>query len=369
MAQELTLEKNNDYLAHPLPDRFLSTPQAEFVLPVMLAGLDAIRNSLPEISSEVETKIAELRTQFIALANSATQQASDIEAIVDLTQMVEINGNRVSLREAFSIFNETLENAVVKIVDFSRLSVSMATQFDSAIHNLEDIQGFIKTINAITRQTKLLSINASIEAARAGKEGEGFAVVAEEVKKLSEQVSKLSMEMGTRVGEIAKSVNKSYSTLQEVTSIDMTDNIMLQDHIRQIMDQIIRQNEKVGSVLSHAVEASKASAAAISSNVIHLQFQDHVSQVLGSITSVLREITQNLEDSYPMEGITANGSAAIALDTEFMDALARAFLLSELKKKYYSALQARGCHGSLLAETEEEDDETTTNDDDDIELF
>ena len=340
-----------------------------YAFPVILAALDAVCQCLPEISQEVESKVAQLRQQFLALAEASTQQAGDIEEIVELTHTVEIDGHRVSLKDAFAIFNDTLEKAVCKIVEISKLSVSMATQFDTTVHNLQDISNFIQAIHGITRQTKLLSINASIEAARAGKEGEGFAVVAEEVKKLSEHVAQLSTQMDTRVNEILGSVSKSYETLQKVTAIDMTDNIMLQDQVRKIMEQIIAQNDRINEVLNHAVKATKTSAQSIGYSVMGMQFQDHTAQVLGSSCAVLKSVVETLEESFPSSGLSADGRASIPLDMDYMDNLAQTFLLSELKKKFSAALHARGCRDGILTESPGMAALAQDKDDDDIELF
>lgn len=340
------------------------SPPPALLLPILLAGLDTIRASLPDASLEVEVKIARLREQFVALAETSTRQAHHIEAIADLTQTVEIEGSRVSLKDAFDMFGDTLENAVGKIIDISKLSVAMASQFDGAVHNLENISELIQNIHSITRQTKLLSINASIEAARAGKDGEGFAVVADEVKKLSEHVSSLSVEMDKRVKEILTTVTKSYQMLRQVIAIDMTDNILLHDHIHSMMEQIIHQNNNINSVLTDAVRTSKESALAIGHCVMDMQFQDHVSQVLQSDARVLDEIIQAIERAYPSDGLTDDGALDIHLDEEWMQALAQSFLLSELKNKFSGALAGRGVQGGRLTQAPEKD-----ADDDDVVLF
>jgi methyl-accepting chemotaxis protein len=320
------------------------TASEDNTLAPLLAALSAMRSYLPDTSREVEEKTAALRDQFSTLADAATKQATYIEEIVELSHTVEIDGCRVSLRDAFTMFNEVLERAVGKIVELSRLSVSMAGQFDVAIKNLADVSGFIHTINIITRQTKLLSINASIEAAHAGKEGEGFGVVASEVKKLSEQVQRLSHEMRERVGYISASVNKSYDTLQRVTAIDMTDNIMLQDHVNAIVGQIIQQNERIHGVLGQAASDSKESARAIAGMVMTMQFQDHVSQIIGSTTNALEIVERTL-------GAAGTPSESPAGSEEMVQTLMRAFLLSELQKKYRIALF--GADGMAAAASEE----------------
>ncbi len=319
-----------------LPEHEAYKPADNTYTSVIQAALEAMQQYLPNTSAEVEGKVAELREQFVSLANAATKQAEDIEEIVELTHTVEVDGKRITLQEAFDLFNETLQVAVGRIVNFSKLSVSMASQFDAAANNLSAVSGFIKTINSITRQTKLLSINASIEAAHAGKEGEGFAVVAEEVKKLSEQVASLSEEMENRVGKITDSVNKSYSTLQEVTSIDMTDNILLKDHIQGIVDQTLQQNVRIQGVLDRAVTDTKASAQAISGMVMGLQFQDHVAQVLDSTTVTLGKLDNALGS--PPRDDDGNAMSKEA----FIEMVAQSLLLSELKKQFTERLIHHG---------------------------
>ncbi len=354
----------------PLPDAHAATytrlVTPALVAPLLLAALDAIRGSLPEISSEVEFKIMQIREQFITLAESSSHQATNIEAIVELTKTVELDGGRVSLHDAFRIFNDTLEHAVGKIVDISRLSVSMASQFEKTMTNLQDISDFIQNIHNITRQTKLLSINASIEAARAGKEGEGFAVVADEVKKLSEYVANLSAQMDVRVQDILKTVGMSYDTLQKVTAIDMTDNILLRGQMNTMMEQIILQNTRISTVLNDAVTTSKDAAKTITQTVMDMQFQDRISQVLDASGRVLGEVSETLEASTPSYDPASHQNGGSSLDSELKSTLAENFVLSELRKKFFHALHARGFDSET---PEQEESVPDTGDDDDIVLF
>src|SRR6185369_9336604 len=76
-----------------------------------------------------------------------------------------------------------------------------------------------RLINEIAEQTNLLALNATIEAARAGEAGKGFAVVASEVKNLANQTAKATEEIASHVGAIQTETQRSVSAIQGVASI------------------------------------------------------------------------------------------------------------------------------------------------------
>ncbi len=125
----------------------------------------------------------------------------------------------------------------------------------------------INLINSIESQTKLLALNATIEAARAGETGQGFAVVAAEVKELAEQTARATEEIGSYIDGIQQATNGSVVAIQEI-------------------GQTIKGIAEISSSVAFAVEKQWAATSEISRNV-HEAAQGTV-QVSSNIIDVQR---------------------------------------------------------------------------------
>jgi len=97
---------------------------------------------------------------------------------------------------------KTIQNMQVLIEEVAGRGQGMLKYSQDVSKELKSINEFVTTVNTITRQSKLLGLNASIEAARAGEHGRGFTLVAEEVVKLSEQSSNAAQEIGSIISSI-----------------------------------------------------------------------------------------------------------------------------------------------------------------------
>ena len=84
----------------------------------------------------------------------------------------------------------------------------MVYSLDDAIEAIREIEKFNGRIQAINKQTNLLSLNATIESVRACEAGKGFAVVSDEVRSVSKEINILSVEMSEKIGQVGNSVRK-----------------------------------------------------------------------------------------------------------------------------------------------------------------
>lgn len=141
----------------------------------------------------------------------------------------------------------------------------------------EEIGEIIKVINDIADQTNLLALNAAIEAARAGEQGRGFAVVADEVRKLAERTTKATKEIETMIVTIQKDTLEAVKSI-EVGSREVESGQKMALKAGEALDKIISSSQVVVDVINQVAAASEEQSSAASeisksiegiSNVIH----------------------------------------------------------------------------------------------------
>lgn len=332
---------------------------------VASCALKTMGGYLPGTAELIEQKTRALSEEFQKLADAAGQQAEHIGEVVEVVHSVHVEGREMDLGEALGIIRTSLQNSIRNILEVSKLAVSMAEQFHTALENLKQIQSFVQTIRKITRQTRLLALNANIEAAAAGEAGKGFRVVADEVKELSHEISELAARMETLITLVSNDVTKSYDTLCSVAAVDMTENIYIQEKVELIMQAIISQNQRFQLVMERAVKDSRNSAKVISEMIVGMQFQDYVSQTLSNSVNVILEIALLLEEMA--------GQEECAEDAETLaDRLWQMFRLGELRGQFLRKLEqevATERVAARLAEQVAPPAGHTTSSDESIELF
>lgn len=246
----------------------------------------AIKDSMEKIVDDTRTVLQGLKNTAAEIGSGSEQLADAASDLAEgcTTQATKVNEVSDAIGNMANVMIEQADEAASTVNISSRAGeVLMETnkkmeELKEAISNINDcsekIGAIIGVIEDIASQTNLLSLNASIEAARAGDAGRGFAVVAEQVKKLAEQSSEAAGETRKLIENTIQAVEKGIVISDEVAA-DMgevmigaksaTDKMSeMSDMIKQqsgVMQQINENISKVAEIVDNNSAASEETAA------------------------------------------------------------------------------------------------------------
>lgn len=253
------------------------------VLPVWSRQIEAAR-------SLSETSILKLSERFGTLSSNISHSVSSnggqdaSQQLVDLLEVGQHDLNSIVLALRAALTNK--ESELKEVMQLSGFT--------------EQLQQMAKFVGDIASQTNLLALNAAIEAARAGEAGRGFAVVADEVRKLSS----MSGETGRKISETVITVNAAIArTVQMSRHHAEQDTLTLADSER-VVSQVIEHFRTTAQTIvrsSHDVQQQSANVAdEIAQVLVALQFQDRVSQMLTLITRDLDKLQHQLDERHEL---------------------------------------------------------------------
>ncbi len=180
-------------------------------------------------------------------ADITPQVLNDRENTKIASEMAQENDKLTT--EGAKVIEETTNN-MKQIAEMMQTSSSLVGSLGS---QSDEITSVIQTIKDIADQTNLLALNAAIEAARAGEHGRGFAVVADEVRKLAERTSRSITEITTTINSIRDVTGQVVDNIK--TSIDQVDDgVKLAGEAKEVMDKIRESASKVAQTINERSE-------------------------------------------------------------------------------------------------------------------
>ena len=190
----------------------------------LIADIKETSSNMASASEQLSASSEEMSKGVISQSDRSTQIAS---AAHEMSQtVVEIARNASSIAVSASgtanIAKEgehIVDKSVSEVKDIAATVSESSKVMVSLGERSRQIGDIIRVISEIADQTNLLALNAAIEAARAGEQGKGFAVVADEVRKLAERTAKATSEIGSMIGAIQEEVQKSVTSMDEVSKM------------------------------------------------------------------------------------------------------------------------------------------------------
>ncbi len=253
----------------------------------------AVASASSEISSSTE--------QMAAGAQEQTSQAGEVaSAVEEMTKtIVENSRNAATTAETAKDAKQAAEqggSVVEETVTGMRRIADVVKQSAGTVQELgkssDQIGEIIGVIDDIADQTNLLALNAAIEAARAGEQGRGFAVVADEVRKLAERTTKATKEIASMIKKIQSDTRGAVESMEEGTR-QVDSGIKLADKAGSSLAEIVGISQKVTDMVSQIAAASEQQSSAseqISKNV------EAISSVTNQSAAGVQQIARAAED-------------------------------------------------------------------------
>ncbi|MDP1994836.1 MAG: methyl-accepting chemotaxis protein, partial [Ignavibacteria bacterium] len=201
-------------------------------------------------------------------------------------------------KEGGKVVNETIAG-MNRISEVVRKSAETVNELGKGSDQIGEI---VQVINDIADQTNLLALNAAIEAARAGEQGRGFAVVADEVRKLAERTTKATKEIAVMIKQIQKDTGGAVESMNKGTE-EVEKGKVLADKAGASLKEIIIGVEEVVDMSTQVAAASEEQSSAaeqISKNIEAISSVTHQSaagvQQIARAAEDLNRLTVNLQE-------------------------------------------------------------------------
>lgn len=211
------------------------------------------------ISSDLSS-LSEDITQTSKMTSSVTNEVTVAHDNLSKS-IVDIAENTSSILEHIEQSDRDIEQIIDTASHTADASNLMKEDMNSLAALIGHMQEVVNSINAISSQTNLLSLNASIEAARAGDAGRGFAVVAEEIRKLAEETSDLTSRMGEFVNQVEVASKKSSDSVDTTVSAlnEMNKGLEgIQKINRENLENLTQINEEITNLAATSEEISSS---------------------------------------------------------------------------------------------------------------
>lgn len=331
--------------------------------------LEAIQVELSRTSSHVEDSTIELSSRFRDLAEHALSQSQRVREIVELSDSVLIDGERMPLAELVVSMQDAIAEMIANIVQLSTRAMNMVYLLDDVQGEVVELEKSIADIDTINRQTNFLALNATIEASRAGEAGRTFAVVAQEVRHLSRTTAELAERMRAKVSAVVTGVRNGHDILRGIADTDMSPQMLAKERLDKTMESLVAQTTHFQEVLETAASDSSEMSRTIGLMVTRMQFQDLTKQRIEAVNDSLAIMSAGLNDLERRTLAEMPDGVEVQKPQEWLDALLQGFKLSEMRQRFVRKLLMEGSaldeHGVLDLGVAVDGDQV----EDDIELF
>jgi methyl-accepting chemotaxis protein len=277
-----------------------------------------LKNSINTVGSSLDKALQDVTSAVAATASASSQISSSTEemaagsqeqssqaaevasAVEEMTKTIVENARNASsaaetakkAKESAGQGGKVVEETVAGMKRIAEVVNLSADTVKALGRSSEQIGDIISVIDDIADQTNLLALNAAIEAARAGEQGRGFAVVADEVRKLAERTTKATKEIAGMIKQIQSDTAGAVTSMSEGTN-EVAKGIKLADRAGESLGEIVNISQTVTDMIAQIASASEEQSSTseqISKNV------EAISAVTGETATGTQQVARAAED-------------------------------------------------------------------------
>ncbi|MBN2030902.1 methyl-accepting chemotaxis protein [bacterium] len=249
-------------------------------------------NALASASAQISTSVTEIASAATETAAAATQTSTTVEEVRQTSQDSNRKAKHVSesAQKAVEISKAGQKSVSETIEGMHRIEAQMESIAESILRLSEHgqaIGGIIATVEDVAEQSRLLAVNASIEAVKAGEHGKGFAVVAQEVRNLAEQSKEATVKVRNILDDIQKSTGEAVMKTEQGSKA-------VEDGVKQSADT----GDAIQKLMDSVAEAAQATTQIAVSSQEQLVGMD---QMVTAMESIKQASNQNVTATKQVE--------------------------------------------------------------------